>query len=256
MLAVDCKLLIDPLNETLYPEQRDSVRMDRLNSDEFEFYNDTERGIHYVVFESSRYEDYALGAYMVVHRYNSGSETEPFRIDTVGDLSGEIKILKALKPSSAKYTPDHQTWSLMWRNAYSIPKGLTTEDLNVKIYKGLINSEGDSTNLDYQEITDSDTAFYLTMLGLDQYDVNGEKIPDNLPDERIEVFRPDWGLLIFPHRTPFDSDTTYTDKNGVTSSQLEALVPQIYDYTSNSEKTVNSVYYLEIDVTVHHQDEL
>ncbi|MFZ5981659.1 MAG: cell surface protein SprA, partial [Candidatus Zixiibacteriota bacterium] len=245
--AVDCILLIDPLNDTLLLGQKDSVRMDQLQEGtDYKFYNDIERDRHYVVFNSSRYEDYALGVYMVIKRFNSAAQTSPSRVDTVGDLSGNVKILKALKPSSAKYTPDHKTWSLMWRNVYAIPRGLEINDIDIKVYKGLANTEGKSSNLDYQENNNVSEGYYLALLGLDQVNSQGDSIPDNKLDESLDVYRSDWGLLVFPNRTPFDSDTSYTDKNGNITSELDVKVPHIYNYYSNSEKTENSQYYIQI----------
>jgi len=244
--AVDCILLIDPLNDTLLVG-KDSVRMDQLQEGtDYNFYNDIERDRHYVVFRSSRFQDYALGAYMVIKRFNTATETTPFRIDTVGDLSGVVKTLKALKPSSAKYTPDHKTWSLMWRNIYSIPRGLNIDDIDVKVLKGLTKTEGKSSNLDYQEKNNVSTGYYLSILGLDQVNNQGDSIPDNKLDESLEVYRSDWGLLIFPSRTPFDPDTNFTDKNGNTTEDLDVKVPHIYNYYSESEKTENSQYYIQI----------
>ena len=245
--AVDCKLFINPMDTTLLYGQKDSVRMDLLEEGtDYTFYNDIENDRHYVVFNSPRYEDYALGVYMEIKRFNSASESTPFREDKVGNLDGDVKILKALKPSSAKYTPDHQTWSLMWRNVYSIPRGLDISDIDVKVYKGLANTEGKSSNLDYQEKDNVSDGYYLSILGLDQYNTQGDTVTDNKLDENLGVYRSDWGLLIFPSRTPFDSDTTFTDKNGNETTELNVKVPHIYEYYSNSEKTENSQYYIQI----------
>lgn len=245
--AVECKLLIDPLNPSLLPTQGDSLRMVQLKEDDdYTFYNDRKRNRHYVVFRNSRYEQNALGAYMVVKRFNSANENQPFRVDTVGNLADSVKVLKTLRPSSSKNNPDHKAWSLMWRNCYRMEKGYDFEDFEVKIFKGLTNTEGKSSNLDYQEVNGQNTGYYLAILGLDQVNSNEDSIPDNLLDRNIDFYRSDWGLLIFPSRTPFATDTTFTDKNGKTTPELAVKVPEIYNYYSISQKTENSEYYIQI----------
>ncbi|MBN1212921.1 MAG: cell surface protein SprA [candidate division Zixibacteria bacterium] len=245
--AVQCKLLIDPANETYLSSQSDSLRMMPLKEDiDYTFYNDRKRDRHYVVFKGSRYEGDALGIYMVVKRFNSASETEPFRVDTIGDLSGEIKILKTLRPSQNKNNPDHKTWALMWRNCYRISAGLNFEDFDIKIIKGLADTEGKSSNLDYQAENGVNTGYYLAITGLDQVNSNEDSIPDNILDRNIDFYRSDWGLLIFPSRTPFDTDTTFTDKNGKSTPVLAVTNPNIYSYYSPKEKTEGSQYYIQI----------
>ena len=241
--AVDCKLHIDPTDPTYLPQQSDSLRMAQLTADEYTFYNDSRRGHHYVIFNESRYVGNALGIYMIIERYNSAGEIYPFRVDTIGDLTGEVMQLKSLRSSPNKNNPLHETWSLMWRNCYRMPKGLEIENLLVKVFKGLPNTEGKTSNLDYQEESGFNTGYYLRILGLDQENSQGERIPDNLLDE--EFYDPVQGLLIFPHRTPFDTDTTFQNESGQMITALAVLVPNIYFYFSTVEKTENSQYYIE-----------
>ncbi len=82
-----------------------------------------------------------------------------------------------------------------------MPRGVTPEDVDIKVFKGLAGREGTTSSLDYQE-GGSQQSFYLEILGIDQYTRGGDKIPDNIVDDRPLLFEPEWGLLIFPHRTP------------------------------------------------------
>ena len=72
------------------------------------------------------------------------------------------------------------------------------------------------------------------------------KIPDGFLDKDTLILRPDWGLLIFPHRTPFASDTTFVDGNGNRTQELLEKTPGIYSYSTISEKLAANLYYLEV----------
>ena len=71
-------------------------------------------------------------------------------------------------------------------------------------------------------------------------------LPDGMLDDRIEIFRSDLGLIVFPHRRPFDSDTTFTDAHGISTAPLRGRVPGIYEYDSQTEKFEQSRYYLQL----------
>lgn len=63
-------------------------------------------------------------------------------------------------------------------------------------------------------------------------------------DERDDVFRPDWRLIIFPARRPFDTDTTFYTQTGAQSLPLEIGVPELYDYSPIYVKMQVSRYYI------------
>jgi len=238
-LEVDqCKLLIDPDNPDYLSSKGDSLRMVKLADSLYTFHNDRERNRHYVIFKTSRTYSNALGIFMRIKK-ESGDTVD------VGDVSTTPLILKTLKASPAKYDPFHPTWGYMWRNVYRIPRGLGPEDLNIVIKKGLTGTESDQDNPSYQLAAGGVQAEYINILGLDQYTTNGESVPDNIVDQVLDVYRSDLGLLIFPHRTPFASDTTYGE--GVNKTiELEEKVEKIYDYTSATEKNQASQYYLQL----------
>ncbi|HDL01775.1 MAG TPA: cell surface protein SprA, partial [candidate division Zixibacteria bacterium] len=68
--------------------------------------------------------------------------------------------------------------------------------------------------------------------------------PDGIVDEDPLIYRSDWGLVIFPSRTPFDTTKTYKIGNKELP-ELNVKVPEIYNYTSWSEKTEASQYFIQ-----------
>ncbi|MCM2271470.1 MAG: cell surface protein SprA [candidate division Zixibacteria bacterium] len=213
--------------------------VEEIDDNLYQWYDDENNNRHYVVFNSAR-RDYALGVWMQVERTTGGL----LDTITIGDLTRtDTLLLKQLRPAT-NYNPTHPTWPLMWRNVYQIPKGARADELSLKIFKGAPGTEGTSSAVDYQLVgTTSET--YLSILGLDQFDRNEVRRPDDLVDDRLETFRSDWGLLIFPSREPFASDTTFTDANGTSTPALEEKATNFYAYSSPKEKTEDSKYYIE-----------
>jgi cell surface protein SprA len=192
-----------------------------------------------IVFYSAR--RYALGVQMEIkHADNT--------VDTIGNISGDNPVLRILRPPSADLTPEKPPWQLMWRNCYRVPKNIDIDDIEIKIYKGLKGREGQSSNLDYQVVNGASQDPYLTILGLDRINNNIDTllVPDGKLDNLTEIFRPDWGLLIFPEREPFNSRRTFEHSNGGVSDSLQDLVPPLYDYRSSTDKINESKYYIQM----------
>lgn len=256
--AVDCILQIYPDSVDYsvtppvdpYRTQSDSLRMVKLDDDDYRFYNQSGKP-PYVVFSSSRPTTKLLGCWMIVRRYSSDGSAF-LRQDTVGSITGNdpnttVYHLKSLRTNSNDFRPSHKTWGLMWRNCYRIPKGVSVDDIDLRVYKGLDGTENNGSNLDYQEANNKSQGYYITILGLDQYNRQSQKQPDNVLDDRRDVFNSDeWGLLVFPNRKPFDSDTTFTSADGETTTPLAVKVAKLYDYESPTEKTQASKYYLKL----------
>jgi len=218
----------------------DSMKIVKVSDDQFEVRHDVGRNLHFIYFNTPRRD--ALGVYMEIDRYD---ETGLIGSDIIGSVDQPPYRLKYLRALGVDYTPTHPTWKLMWRNCYRMPRGVTPEDIDIKVFKGLAGREGTTSSLDYQE-GGTKQNFYLEILGIDQYNRGGDKIPDNIVDDRPLLFEPEWGLLIFPHRTPFNTDTTYVNKSGGTSPRLESRLSNIYNYTSQSQKAQGSQYYIQI----------
>jgi len=236
--SVVARLSMDPSVST---GSYDSLRVKEIDGTQYEIRHDARRNLHFIAFNSPRRE--ALALYMEIDRYDDNGF---IRRDTIGRMGGEPYDLRYLRALDVDYTPSHPTWSLMWRNCYRIPRGASAEDLNIKVLKALPGREGTSSALDYQAGGTSSRNFYLEILGLDQYNRLGDKTPDNIIDERSLIFEPEWGLVIFPNRTPFASDTVFVDKSGSQSAKLAKPVPTIYYYTSPSEKSEYSEYYIQV----------
>ena len=209
----------------------------QIPPDQYVPYDDPARNLHYVIFNSNRSPNYHIGAYMVIDRHDGST-------DIIGDVSGDEYRLKLIAPSESKARPNQQTWQYMWRNCYRIPRSSVASELNLKIFKGFDGTEQQTDNLDYQLVQGVNYK-YMEILGLDQYDNLDRRQPDRVLDERQSVFRPDLGLIIFPNRRPFDSDTTYlTETSEIPAIFEEDRLPKIYDYSNFSEKAEKSNFYL------------
>lgn len=230
------RLYVDPANPDAFPEETiiSTKRFNQLEETQFQYFNDGSKPVPYVYFPSSRRASLSIGIFMVIDGPAGRRE--------VGDISGDTLVLKLLRPANDR--PENQTWGLEWRNAYDIPRGTNVEELDIKIFKGLAGTEGLASNKEYQEGGSANNRF-VQILGLDQYNASNVKIPDGKVDGRLEVYRPDWGLLIFPEREPFNSSATFTDDNNVTTPELEVKNQRIYNYRSQSEKTDGSQYYIQ-----------
>lgn len=206
------------------------------------FYDDAEENKHYVVFNSYRNPNYNLGYYAVVQRADGTTYT-------IGDISGSKYDLKLLAPKESNAQPNQASWQLMWRNCYPIPKTATIETVDIKVFKGLDGSENTSSSFDFLEDENGSRYYYLEIFGLDQYNkATNTKVPDNIIDDREYIFRPDWGVVIFPSRRPFDDGITFTDANGNVTPPIPAedRLSKIYDYTSPTERTEKSNFFLKI----------
>ena len=207
---------------------------------EFTYEQNVTTGLYYVVFNTRRRDGRALAVYMEIKR--NGSIITFGEINNVDTLN--LKLIRIQDP-----LPSNATWGLMWRNVYDLrQRGVPMDRLNIKVFKGFPGREGDSTSLDYQEFN-GDAQSYIYTLGLDQYDTNGSKVGDDSVDDRSEVWRPDLGLLIFPHRTPFNTDTVFVDKLGDTTQPLQDTIPSLYEYSSRTQRLEASRYYIQILTT-------
>ncbi len=246
--AIDAKFYVNTFDTTAFPDESittEGVKVVEITEESFEFWNEPDRNLHYVVFSRSREKTRILGYWMQVKKADG-------TIVEFGDIQSDKYKLKLLAPTSANAQPDHQTWGLMWRNCYSIPVNSKVEELGLKVLKGLPNTETTSDNLEYQS-AGGRSATYMQILGLDQYDALDNRNPDGILDDYQAVFRPEWGLLIFPHRQPFASDTTYPPREGLTEPipELAVKVPELYNYTDErAQRYTASQYYLQLSETV------
>lgn len=227
------KMYVDPKRDNdRSPNAQAPIKIIQLPVEQYSFYSDTISGRHYVVFNTRR-SDNSFGVFIDIERLDTltGRRVR----DTVGNITdfGDTLILKMLRPVNG-YTPRHPSWPLMWRNIYEVPKGVSIEDLNIRIFKGAAGTEDAGYNLEYDEKNGIAGKPYLQLLGIDRFNKQDQPVPDGLVDDRQEVFRSDWGLLLFPDREPF------------ASSVLEEPTSKIYASESDDELVQSSAYYIQM----------
>lgn len=219
-------------------------RAEKIPVDQLQWFDEPAGNRHYVVF-SNRRIDYGLGLWMLVERRDATNNI----LDTVeiGDLTADTLRLKTIR-GRGTMNPTHPAWNLVWRNCYWIPLGATVGQLKFKVFFGLPGAESSDSSLDYQR-SGSIAQNYLQILGLDQYDnQTGERFPDREMDNLPAVFRPDWGLVIFPSRTPFSTDTVFYDEIQNPTLPLEINVPSLYSYASIKERVDSSRYFIRFEL--------
>jgi hypothetical protein len=221
------------------------VLMKEVGRDQFEvlYGQDTNHCPVALVFYSGHSR--AIGVRMEIKRFSSVFVPTGV-VDTIGYGGMGKDTVRIIQTTSASNKPDNPAWHLMWRNCYVIRAGARVDELELRIYKCPTGSEGADSCLDYQVVGSVAQAGYIRILGLDQYNLSAEKIPDGFIDDRVEIFRPDWGLITFPEREPFNSNRTFEDAVGNRTDTLAVKVPTLYNYGSMTEKIENSVYYLEL----------
>ncbi|PWB67643.1 hypothetical protein C3F09_13135, partial [candidate division GN15 bacterium] len=146
------KMYVDPQrdnDQSAYAQA--AIKIVQIPTDQYSFPNDTINGRHYLVFNTRR-SDISIGVFMEIIRDSINPSTGKKVYDTVGNITdfGDTLLLKMLRPVNG-YTPRHPCWPLMWRNIYDVPKGVSIEDLNIKIFKGAAGTEDATYNLEYDE---------------------------------------------------------------------------------------------------------
>jgi len=225
-----------PDDTTLHPEEKQAITVEEYDP-AYYTYSPTK---HYVLFKSLIGESTdmrATGVYMIIKR---GDGTT----DTVGNITETPYRLKMLKHQNP--VPEYRSFRYMWRNVYSLRYFyFDLDSFKINIYKGFPGSEDNPGNPDNQSGVP-----YIQILGLDQYDADGYPNPDGIIDMYNSlIFDPENRLLIFPSRTPFDTDTSFV------GTTLNDRVAQIYDYTyGDMEAQSNSKYYIQVEMKIPVED--
>jgi len=200
---------IDPNDTALYPEFKVEVALSPIDQNNFEL----DSLNHTVFFPYGITSSHYLCIWMVIANQITGE------VDTVGQIETEpysLKIIQYYYDSRSVPSYDYK-----YRNFYS---SLSYQNLNnIRIFK-----KNDS-------LPDSDNQNgipYIQILGLDQYDENGNRNPDGIMDfHNEEVYDTTNDLIIFPSRTPFaENDTAFYFDNGV-PVYLEDQVPKCLAHT-------------------------
>ncbi len=237
---------VDPNDTSLFKSesiQENFTKVKIIPPDKYTIWDDTVRDLHYIVFDSRQSRNINLGYYMEVkdtigniRKFGNLEETYVI-VDTsynyiiVDTIS--LYHLKLLYPADWTYpTPLNQTWQLMWRNCYEIPKGIALQYMNMRVYKGVEGTE-DSLRWRWMQFDGTTGTSYNAIFGLNS-------------NFYFEIYRPDWGLLIFPSRKPFNDTVRYSIEDRV-FPELELKVPELYDYTSWSERIESSQYFIRFE---------
>ena len=217
------------------------IRMKGVASDQWELLygqDTTHCPVALVFYDEHRH---AIGVKVQINHFGSDSVTNLGFTSTTGK-----DTLRMIQPPEEIQMPEHPAWQLMWRNCYRITSNTSCDDIQLRVFKGVPGTEGAPSCLDYQVVNGIAQDSYIKILGLDQYNSANEKNPDGKLDCRVEVFRPDWGMIIFPEREPFNSNCRFELTNGNATDTLAVKVPTLYNYSSITEVLESSVYYLEV----------
>ncbi len=240
-------MVVDPDNPDAFPGERVAgIRAKQMDPSEdgYELVDNDPGKAPYVVFDSSN----RLWDIGVWYQYVPIGSTDTV---TVGNIEADTLVLKLLKPPTPN--PSHQTWSLMWRNCYDVGRNRTLhDDIQISVWRGLPGREDSTDAIQIQEdATTGAGQSYIEILGLDQFTPAGRRFSDGRVDDLMEIWRPDWGLLIFPHRTPFDTDTTFADSLGTVTQQLQDKVPELYNLLyRDADRVRASEYFIRVNLLV------
>lgn len=235
--ATYAKLYVDPRDTTIGRSENEdytevSAGVDLISPDQYEFFTIPDSNKHYIVFNSSM-RNYSIGVWMEIKRADGS-------LYQIGNIDSSVVALKLIYSDASNL--NYQTWNLMWRNIYNVTKGMEYDDFDLKIYKGAKGAEDQTTSLS-EQVTTTSRQQYLEILGMDLKNQNGQGVPDGKFDEKYELYRPDWGLIIFPERRPFDTNRRFTLDDGSETDSLVELVPLIYDASESGSGRVDASRY-------------
>lgn len=155
-----------------------------------------------------------------------------------GLLQGDTTlVLKMLKPQSPH--PNHPTWDLMFKNVYYL--GTTNIDYSGFAVRILNNN--------ITPVSDRDAdGTYLSQFGIDNWNENGARIPDDKIDMDNIVFL-NYGELHLPYLLPFVSDKVI--EGGNTSAILDDKLGsgEMYTSTVSTDYVSDSRFIIEADYT-------
>jgi Motility related/secretion protein len=225
-------------------EKQGPIHVLQRNTTEYKFFSDPLNNQHIVVFSYAQSSSRTCGYFAQVVR--NGNVISFGNLKTTG--TSDTITLKLLRVRESIASPASETWKLMWRNCYPAPPGVSVSDMEVKIIKGAPDQQGKENPEESQdEGGAANLNNYLAILGLDLHNSVEARVPDGKMDQgRREIFWSELGLIIFPNREPFNTDTTFAVDNGLRTPSLRAKVPSIYNYNSATEKTLKTEYYIQI----------
>lgn len=223
----------------------DENRATVVNPDTFIVDQDHHKGFFIRMEQTEYFVEKDLG-YIVLERPLSRGEVLAVAYrdasnNTVGDIEyddigGDKPIILQLLRTKNPIASD-RNWDLEWKNVYYLgTRNIEKEGFELKIY--FKPPSGDP-----QETLQSDTGTpvsYLNIFGLDNADLNGNPVPDNLLDDNPNIINWARGELIFPELEPFNSDNLPIDKR----------VSAMYDTTDHQFITSKSNFYISTSAKI------
>ena len=220
---------IDPAkkNENItYNKEGTFLRMER----DIDYFLNIDLG--YIRLRSRSQEQILACKYMLVNR--SSGDT----VLTVGHgliVSDSTLVLKMLKPQSSH--PNHPTWDLMFKNVYNLgASNIDSTGFAIRIINNYITPESDR---------DSDNT-YINQFGLDNWNENGSKTPDEKVDIDNMVFL-NYGELHLPALLPFVPGNKIDGGNTNTILNEKLGDGKMYTSTVHTEYTGDSKFTIEAD---------
>lgn len=234
--AIKSWAVVDPLNPDTSKKTNDSYQGFFLRLEPNKDYI-VDKKLGYIRMERSLMNDEVLA---VAYRDTTGKE-----FGSLPDQNGifpDQRIFKIIKPTNP--TPDLQTWSLEWKNVYSLGgTELSENDLDIKIYyKPPSGDPLDSTVPEGQ----SNAKGYLEIFGLDKLNEMGGATPDgNIDFGNANIIDLNRGEIIFPDLTPFYPEAPDSlPQSGLPKDQWANFYN--VDPTNQSNIITNSNFYIEV----------
>ncbi|MSS73809.1 MAG: cell surface protein SprA [Candidatus Latescibacteria bacterium] len=139
---------------------------------------------------------------------------------------------KLVKARNQKPLAGYPTWSLMWKNVYSLGgRNVERAGFSLRVLRDVAGQE---------PLDNQDGKSYLQILGLDRHGQSGGSSPaDNLVDMDENIVDLVRGELIFPYREPFGAPE-------VGAPELKSRVPEIYNEANITTQRERSQYAIEI----------
>ncbi len=176
--------------------------------------------------------------------------------DTLGNTTGDlwagqpdkpdIPVLKLIKAQAPR--PHFQTWDLEWKNVYDLGVPDITDEEFAKSFDVKIFYKDPSGQPKESATVNGTPQSFLHIFGLDDWDINGARSPDNKIDNNPNIINKARGEIIFPNLRPFDpQDGTGPASNFWSqNSSNDYRVGAVYDTTKQDYITSNSKFYMEI----------
>ena len=214
------------------PNNLDTTRVDQENTygywirlDRSEYFLETALG--YIRLRNAVSDDEMLA---IAYRDSMGNEVGDVFFDA---QTQNVITLKMLKPRTPR--PTDSTWDLMFRHVYYLgARNIDPEGFEVKIF-----FDPPSGNDQETVQTEDGPKSWLHVFGLDDFDLNTEKNPDNIIDDNPNFLRLGQGELEFPSLRPFANENNSLFPE-------DKYISAMYDTTNQSYIANASKFFIQV----------